>query len=150
MPTLTTATVPRRAFLGWASFVTAGATILARPAWAPPKKPVVTTGTATNITAAGARLHGTVNPKGSATVWRFQYGLTTAYGSATPDASAGSGNAAVPVFADVSGLAAATTYHYRISATNAGGTSVGADATFTTLPAGGGGGGYAAGYSPGY
>lgn len=36
------------------------------------------------------------------------------------------------VNATISGLAASTSYHYRISATNANGTSVGSDATFTT------------------
>jgi hypothetical protein len=38
------------------------------------------------------------------------------------------------VSAPVSGLTANTTYHFRISATNLGGTSKGSDETFTTLP----------------
>jgi phosphodiesterase/alkaline phosphatase D-like protein len=139
----------RRSFLVAGGVTSLGVGVWARPAWAPPKKPVVTTGAASNITATGARLAGTVNPKGSATTYHFQYGTTTAYGSTTPPASAGSGNTAVAVTADVGGLAAGTLYHFRISATNAGGTSVGADATFTTTspPTGGG---YAAGYQPGY
>jgi hypothetical protein len=42
--------------------------------------PVVTTLAATSITATNATLHGTINPKGSATLGYFQYGLTTNYG----------------------------------------------------------------------
>ena len=41
------------------------------------------------------------------------------------------GTSAVAVSASVTGLAANTTYHFRISATNAGGTSKGSDETFT-------------------
>ena len=142
-------TITRRSFLVAGSFTGVGVTALARPAWAPPKKPVVSTGAATLVTTTTARLNGTVNPKGSATTYHFQYGLTTGYGSTTAVTSAGSGNTAVPVSADIGGLAAGTLYHFRISATNAGGTSVGADATFTTSTAPGGGG-YQPGYQPGY
>src|SRR5205807_1430698 len=45
-----------------------------------------------------------------------------------------SGAAPVAVSAAVAALGANTTYHFRIVATNAGGTSQGADQTFTTLP----------------
>ena len=44
----------------------------------------------------------------------------------------GSGNTAVAVSAAVAGLAAAHTYHFRIAATNAFGTSAGKDKTFKT------------------
>ena len=46
----------------------------------------------------------------------------------------GSGTSAVAVSAPLTGLAANTTYHFRISATNAGGTNKGSDETVTTLP----------------
>jgi hypothetical protein len=46
---------------------------------------------------------------------------------------AGSGTAAAGVSGSVSGLRAGTTYHYRIVANNAAGTSRGGDAVFTTL-----------------
>jgi hypothetical protein len=39
--------------------------------------------------------------------------------------------------ANVSGLAAGTTYHFRIVATNASGTAYGSDRTFTTRSTGG-------------
>ena len=46
----------------------------------------------------------------------------------------GSGTSPVAVSATLTGLTANTTYHFRISATNAGGTSKGSDETFKTLP----------------
>src|SRR5207244_6737549 len=46
----------------------------------------------------------------------------------------GSGTSPVAVSASVTGLTANTTYHFRVSATNAGGTSKGSDQGFKTLP----------------
>ena len=46
-------------------------------------KPDAATAGAINITASAATIKGTINPKGSPTTWRFQYGLTDAYGTAT-------------------------------------------------------------------
>ena len=60
----------------------------------------------------------------------MQYGKTTAYGSASAAASAGTGSAAVAVTATIKGLKAHTTYHYRVIATNGGGTTYASDATF--------------------
>ncbi len=97
--------------------------------------PAVTTGSATNIDAAGATLNGSVNPEGLATTYEFQYGTTTTYTSSTASASAGSSSSDVLVSAPISGLKPNTTYHYRLVATNASGTTDGADATFTTKAA---------------
>lgn len=102
---------------------------------APPPTPApsATTGAASGVTPTGATLAGTVNPNGSATSCRFEYGTTTAYGSSVDCASApGGGASAVAVSAALSGLSAGTTYHYRLDATNAGGTTNGADMTFAT------------------
>src|SRR5205823_3588438 len=49
--------------------------------------------------------------------------------------SAGSGTSNQPVSAKLSGLTANATYHYRLVAANASGTTNGADQTFTTSPA---------------
>jgi len=94
--------------------------------------PIVVTGAASNIGATTATLNGTVNPVGKETTYQFEYGLTTSYGSTTTITSAGSGFTAVPVSAELSGLTAATVYHFRVTATNDLGTTNGEDATFTT------------------
>lgn len=96
--------------------------------------PIVTTEAASAVTETGATLKGQVNPHGYATTYQFEYGLTTAYGSVAPASpeSAGSGKVNVAFSKPISGLKANTTYHYRVSATNAYGKSVGTDQTFTT------------------
>ena len=95
--------------------------------------PTVVTGTATSITAAGATLNGTVNPNGSSTTALFQYGLTTSYGGqVTVSPAPGSGTSPVAVSAAIAGLVCDRSYHFRAVATNPGGTTNGADKTFTT------------------
>jgi hypothetical protein len=97
--------------------------------------PVVTTGAATTPTQTATTLAGTVNPVGQATTYHFDYGKTTAYGSTSTDTSAGNGILDVPVTANLTGLTPATTYHFRLEATNASGPTDGADGTFTTAGA---------------
>jgi phosphodiesterase/alkaline phosphatase D-like protein len=94
--------------------------------------PLVVTDPATSVSATAARLHGRVNPRGCSTTYRFQYGPTTAYGKQTTLHSAGSGKSFVSEAATVTGLAPHTTYHYRIIATNSGGTDNAQDGAFTT------------------
>ncbi|MCX6874715.1 MAG: immunoglobulin domain-containing protein [Verrucomicrobia bacterium] len=95
--------------------------------------PAVVTVIASGITAQAATLNGTVNPLGVACTARFEYGLTTAYGSTVNVTLApNNGSVAQSVSASISGLQAATTYHFRMSATNAQRTNTGADMTFTT------------------
>lgn len=98
----------------------------------PTLAPSVTTGAVSGLSTTGATLAGTVNPKGAATTYEFEYGTTTAYGGSTGDTDAGAGNAAVTVSETLSALSPATTYHYRLVATNVQGTTYGSDATFTT------------------
>lgn len=96
--------------------------------------PVITAEAATSIGETKATLKGQVNPHGYATKYQFEYGPTTSYGSFAPVAaeSIGSGNTKVPLGKEISGLKANTAYHFRISATNAYGTSVGEDRFFVT------------------
>lgn len=96
--------------------------------------PVVLTKRPINITQTSATLTGTVNPQGEATSYVFQYGTSTAYGSQTPVADAGSGTAAVSASAAIGTLTPNTTYHYRMAATNAAGTAYGHDVSFKTAP----------------
>jgi hypothetical protein len=104
---------------------------LAAPA-AQAASPTVSTSSASGIGRTSATLHGTVDPHGLATTFTFQYGTTAAYGAQTASASAGSGTSTVNVSAKITGLTPATTYHYRVVATNADGTSAGGDRTFRT------------------
>ncbi len=101
-----------------------------------PDAPVVATGEASAVTQTSATLNATVNPKGGAvSACKLEYGSSTSYGSSvscTP--SPGSGSSPVVVSATAKGLSANTTYHFRVVATNAGGTSEGSDQTFKTLP----------------
>jgi hypothetical protein len=97
--------------------------------------PVVSTGRVKAVTATSATVSGSVNPKGLATIYFFQYGPTAAYGSQTPAASAGDGTASVHVSAAVGSLAPNSTYHYRLVATNASATRAGADRSFKTARA---------------
>lgn len=94
--------------------------------------PSVTSAAATAVSNSGATLNGTVNPNSATTQYAFQYGPTSSYGMETALTSAGSGNSATGVTATASSLQSGTTYHFRIIAINAGGTSVGSDQTFTT------------------
>ena len=100
--------------------------------------PAASTGGASNITATGAQLNGSVDPNGFNTTYDFEYGLTTTYGSSTQSTGAGSGTSAVSVNATLSGLTSGSVYHYRLVAASTGGTTNGSDQTLTTampLPA---------------
>ncbi len=131
---------------GGSSLVPAGgSSVLASPSAAPEVSitytpsgpaPTVVTEPATSVASKSATLSATVDPEGSqVTSCEFEYGTTTAYGSSAPCSSLpGSGTSPVPVSAAISGLKPSTPYHFRIAATNANGTSRGADQSFTTAP----------------
>lgn len=93
--------------------------------------PVVITNPASNVTASSATLHGALDPHGLTTSVHFQYGTTTSYGHSTANQTQ-TGNTYRNIASNVTGLAAHTTYHFRIVANNTGGTRMGADKTFTT------------------
>jgi len=96
--------------------------------------PTATTMAATNKTATGATLNATVNANMVSTAVTFEYGTTTSYGQ-TVNASQSpvTGNAITNVSANLTGLTAGTTYHFRVKAVNSVGTTYGSDMTFTTL-----------------
>lgn len=97
-------------------------------------RPTVTTGGVAKVTPQSATLLGKVTPNGARTTYAFQYGTTTLYGAVTPPVVAGSGTGtkALNVIADLTGLAPATTYHYRLVAHNRNGTVKGVDRVFRT------------------
>ncbi len=94
--------------------------------------PAVTTSSTSDVNKSNATLSGTVNPNGQSTTYVFEYGTTTSYGTQTNSTGVGSGNTPVGVHQAIFGLAPNTTYHYRLVATNATGTTDGADQTLTT------------------
>jgi len=94
--------------------------------------PGVTTGSATAINTGGAKLAGTLLPNLRDSSYYFQYGVTTAYGSTSVAQGGGAGNSPVGVNVTAAGLKSGTTYHFRLVAVNAEGTSFGSDATFKT------------------
>ncbi len=99
-----------------------------------PQSPQARTGDAQHVSETSVSLAGSVDPRGTATTYYFQYGTTTAYGSQTSPAGAGEGMTAVKVSQAITGLQLGTTYHYRLVVTGAAGATPveGADRTFTT------------------
>ncbi|RJQ49682.1 MAG: DUF2341 domain-containing protein [Nitrospiraceae bacterium] len=95
-------------------------------------QPSATTSPATNIGGYTATLNAIVNPHGSGTTVNFQWGTDLSYGNTTSTQSAGSGTSNVNITANLTDLLPGTTYHYRITATNAGGITYGDDMSFTT------------------
>ena len=75
---------------------------------------------------------GTIGTGGGDTTYHVDYGTTTAYGTSTPNVTIPGGSTSVPVSVQLSGLAPASTYHYRLVATNTGGTVSSSDAVLTT------------------
>jgi hypothetical protein len=106
----------------------------------PALPPEATTTGAVSITTSSATLKASVNPKGGAiSSCRFEYvteaaSQQTAFSGAATKACSPtpSGNAAVAVSANVSGLAAGTAYRYRVVATSNSGTTPSSDTSFAT------------------
>ena len=96
---------------------------------------VTTTAGSTGLDANDVTIAGTVNPEGAAASYHFDYGIDTNYGTTTDPVDAGAGTTPVAASAQLTGLAPATTYHFRIVATSALGTVTGVDRTFSTGPA---------------
>jgi hypothetical protein len=96
--------------------------------------PTAVTGTPEEIGVGSAVVKGTVDPHGWETTYLFEYGTSTAYGSDWPTIPIPMGalEGAQPVIVTIPKLLPSTTYHYRLVAVNGGGTSYGADMTFTT------------------
>lgn len=98
-------------------------------------KPTAITGPVTATGSTTATVTGTANPNGQATTWYFEYGKTTGYGTKSATTNAGAGSTDVAATASLTSLAPNTTYHYRLVATNASGTSRGTDGNFATSSA---------------
>jgi hypothetical protein len=103
----------------------------------PPEPPVVLTASGgSEITTESATVTGSVNPSSAkVTNCHFEYGPDSSYGKSSPcnPSSPGAGSEPVKVSAALTGLIPDTAYHFRVMATNAGGTSHGDDEEFSTL-----------------
>jgi hypothetical protein len=97
-----------------------------------PLPPYVYTGTFVGVSTTSATLNGSVNPHGLETVYAFQYGVTTAYGAQTSPTQVSNVAVGIKVSQTITGLQPGTTYHCRLIATNAAGTTNGRDVTFVT------------------
>ena len=86
-------------------------------------------------TQSALTLEAEINPNGLETTYQFEWGPTAGYGNLAPASaeSIGRGTEAVRVSAPISGLAEASTYHYRVVATNEGDTVESEDQTAETL-----------------
>ncbi|MGK2857622.1 MAG: glycoside hydrolase family 16 protein [Thermoanaerobaculia bacterium] len=97
--------------------------------------PTATTTFANQAGPTFATLNGSVNPNGASTTITFEYGLTTSYGS-TSAAQIVTGTTSRAVSMVVAPLACNTTYHFRVRATNPGGTTYGSDKVFSATACG--------------
>ncbi|HET6241915.1 MAG TPA: fibronectin type III domain-containing protein, partial [Arthrobacter sp.] len=84
-----------------------------------------------SVTPTSATLNGWVNPEGTETSYRFEYGPSKSYGSFVPASpvSVGTGNLWKPASQNVS--LQPGVYHYRLVTTNKNGTRYGADQVLT-------------------
>ena len=95
--------------------------------------PVISNEQATSVIFTEAMLQASINPEGTATSYRIEYGPTLAYGKSTPPMAVGSDRALHVVSTTLTGLVPGTTYHWRVVSTNDIGTTEGSDQTFTTF-----------------
>jgi hypothetical protein len=104
----------------------------------PPVPPVVEEAMTRYVGVFEATVEAKVHPENDTTTCVVEYGETTAYGAeATCEPASLSGHGGQLVSASPKGLAASTTYHYRVVAENAAGKSKPSEGTgeFTTAPA---------------
>jgi hypothetical protein len=95
-----------------------------------PRTPI--TGAASAVGTTSATITGAVNPAGASVSTSFQFGTTTAYGQSTAAQKTGPDNTVDQFSAQLTGLPAGTTIHYRAVDVSDFGTFVGADQTLTT------------------
>jgi len=115
-------------------FLFAGPALSAAGAAGATAPPGALTTAPTNLNGVSATLQGSINPHGLETRAWFEWGETDSYGNGTPVQTISSGNADLPVSADIAGLSLNTGYHYRVVAANDGGTTYGGDVAFSTPP----------------
>jgi hypothetical protein len=99
-------------------------------------KPVAVTGPASDRTLSSVRLHGAINPSGFATAYHFEYGTSTNnLDRATETQILNDGFSENAIIAGVTELSSATTYYYRLVASNLLGQACGVIGEFTLFGA---------------
>lgn len=96
-------------------------------------RPTTTTSEASGTTQSATSVGAVVSSSGVPARMRFEYGPTTAYGSVTPWQDVDDDDEPVGRSARLSGLTAATTYHYRAVVESPLGRDPGPDRTVRTL-----------------
>ena len=100
-----------------------------------PALPEVSYGSVSEPTTTSGTLHATINPNGGGdiTACQFEYGTGESYGLGTLPCSPATEpySGSTPVSAGISSLTTEATYHYRVVATDANGTTYGEDQTYT-------------------
>jgi hypothetical protein len=102
----------------------------------------VTSASKPSVQTTAAGFSGTVNPEGSGTTAHWEYGLDQSergpgfsgnvFDQSTPNQSFTGDFSSHPISASVSNLMPNAVYHVRLVATNAAGTTIGPEQTFTT------------------
>lgn len=90
------------------------------------------TGAARGVTGSGAELVGTVNPRGLAASYFFEWSPDQSYSQSSARASAGSGTAPVEAVLPVAELTCDTIYHFRLVGEGPYGRTYGDDSAFQT------------------
>ncbi|MEK7612212.1 MAG: hypothetical protein AAB407_02635 [Patescibacteria group bacterium] len=94
--------------------------------------PFVSTNGASLVETISAQLNSTVDPRGSQTTARFEWGTTPSLGNSTVSRDIGFGQGSIPFSWFLPSLSPNTTYYYRVTATNNFGTSYGTITSFKT------------------
>jgi Tol biopolymer transport system component len=97
--------------------------------------PVIEEVHASGADQSSVTLEARINPSGFGTSYRFEWGPTTTYGNSAPAEfePIGSGTEPILVKTTLTGLSAASAYHYRVVATSSQGTPQSPDHTAETL-----------------
>ena len=103
--------------------------------FAPFEGPTIGAETPSPIEPTAALLIDTVNPHGVESTYHYEYGTETTYSTAAPEEEVHPGSVPVTAPREITGLVPNTTYHFRIVSSNASGSIVGEDQTFTTAAA---------------
>ena len=97
-----------------------------------PSLPSLSSTVAREVGPTSASLRSRIDPNRGATTYHFEYGLSSSYGSRTPEREVGSGDSPVAVAETIEGLQPYRRYHFRVVARNEAGQRASRNRTFAT------------------